>query len=67
VELVVDAELGALAAVWLGRMPLAEALAVGSIKLDGDDDAGPMFSRWFGLSPFAEGGAERILRAANVR
>jgi DNA-binding HxlR family transcriptional regulator len=67
VELVVDAELGALAAVWLGRMRLAEALAAGSIRLEGDDDSGPLFSRWFGLSPFAEGGVEHILRAASAR
>jgi hypothetical protein len=46
---------------WLGRLPLAEAIASGSIRLDGDEDADPLFGRWFGLSPFADGGAERIL------
>jgi DNA-binding HxlR family transcriptional regulator len=64
VELAVDADLGALTAVWLGRMRLAEALAAGAIRLDGDDAARPMFSRWFGLSPYADGGADRILARA---
>ena len=64
VELAVDADLAALTAVWLGRVRLAEAIAAGSIRLEGDEDARPLFSRWFGLSPFADGGAERILSGA---
>jgi DNA-binding HxlR family transcriptional regulator len=67
VELAVDADLAALTAVWLGRLRLADAITAGSIRLDGDDDARPLFSRWFGLSPFADGGAERILAAAGAR
>jgi len=67
VELAVDADLAALTAVWLGRMDLAEAVAAGSIRLDGDEDARPLFGRWFGLSPFAGGGAERILARASAR
>ena len=67
VELVVDADLAALTAVWLGRLRLAEAIAAGSIRLDGDEDARPRFGRWFGLSPFADGGAERILARAGAR
>ena len=65
-ELAVDADLAALTAVWLGRLRLAEAIAAGSIRLEGDDDARPLFSRWFGLSPFADGGAERILAVAGA-
>jgi DNA-binding HxlR family transcriptional regulator len=61
VALAVDADLAALTAVWLGRLPLADAIAAGSITLDGDGDARPRFVRWFGLSPFARGGADRIL------
>jgi DNA-binding HxlR family transcriptional regulator len=61
VELTVDADLAALTAVWLGRLRLAEAIAAGAIRLDGDDAARPLFARWFGLSPFANGGADRIL------
>lgn len=60
-ELVIDADLAALTAVWLGRVRLADAIASGSIHLDGDEDAQGLLVRWFGLSPFADGGAERIL------
>ena len=59
-ELVIDADLAALTAVWLGRVRLTEAIAAGSIHLDGDEDARHLLARWFGLSPFADGGAERI-------
>lgn len=55
VELAIDADLAALTAVWLGRMRLADAVAAGSIRLDGEEEARPLFSRWFGLSPFADG------------
>jgi ubiquinone biosynthesis protein UbiJ len=64
VEIAVDADVGALTAVWLGRVPLAAAIAAGSIRVEGDDDADRDFVRWFGLSPFANGGAERILARA---
>ena len=60
VDLVVDADLAALTGVWLGRQRLADAIAAGSIRLDADEDFRPHFDRWFGLSPFADGGAERI-------
>jgi len=46
---------------------LAAAIAAGSIRVEGDDDARSLFGRWFGLSPFADGGAERILAAASAR
>jgi DNA-binding HxlR family transcriptional regulator len=67
VELAVDADLAALTAVWLGRLRLAEAIAAGSVRLDGDEDARPLFGQWFGLSPFANGGAERLLARAGAR
>jgi DNA-binding HxlR family transcriptional regulator len=67
VELAVDADLAALTAVWLGRLRLAEAIAAGSVRLDGDEDAHPLFGQWFGLSPFANGGAERLLARAGAR
>jgi len=67
VELAVDADLAALTAVWLGRLRLAEAIAAGSVRVEGDEDARPLFGRWFGLSPFADGGAERILARASAR
>ena len=61
VELVVDAELPALTAVWLGRARLADVVARGQLRLDGDREVVRSFGGWFGLSPFAAGGAERIL------
>src|SRR5437867_11998638 len=67
VELAVDADLAALTAVWLGRVRLADAIAAGSIRFDGDENARPRFGRWFGLSPFANGGAERVLTRAVAR
>jgi len=67
VELAVDADLAALTAVWLGRVRLADAIAAGSIRFDGDENARPRFGRWFGLSPFANGGAERVLTRAGAR
>jgi hypothetical protein len=45
-------------------MRLADAIADGSVRLEGDEDTRPSFARWFGLSPFAGGGAERILARA---
>jgi len=65
IELAVEADLAALTAVWLGRLSLADAIAAGSVRLDGDEDARPLFGRWFGLSPFANGGAQRILARGN--
>jgi DNA-binding HxlR family transcriptional regulator len=53
VELTIDADLAALTAVWLGRLRLADAIAAGSIRLDGDDESQARIGRWFGLSPFA--------------
>lgn len=63
-DLVVDADVATLTAVWLGRVRLMDAIAAGSIRLDGDDDARRLFPRWFGLSPYAEGGAERVMAGA---
>jgi len=60
-SLTIDADLAALTRVWLGRRRLEEAVAAGEIRLDGDTRDQRSFARWFGLSPFAEGGAERIL------
>ena len=61
VDVALDADLGALTAVWLGRMRLADAIAAGAVRIDGEDEARRGFPKWFGLSPFANGGAERVL------
>jgi DNA-binding HxlR family transcriptional regulator len=62
-DLAVDADLAALTRVWLGRERLAEAISAGEIVIDGDADEQRAFMRWFGISPFADGGADRILAA----
>jgi len=64
VELVVEADLAALTAVWLGRERLIDAVARGQLRLEGDGDVVRSFGGWFGLSPFAGGEAERILARA---
>jgi len=61
VDVALDADLGALTAVWLGRMRLADAIAADAVRIDGEDEARRVFARWFGLSPFANGDAERVL------
>jgi DNA-binding HxlR family transcriptional regulator len=66
VELTVEADLAALTAVWLGRRRLADAIAADAVRLEGDEDARRLFDGWFGLSPFAAGGAERILARGRV-
>lgn len=65
-ELTIDADLAALTRVWLGRERLPDAIGSGEIRLDGDADDRRTFMRWFGLSPFAEGGAERILAVSGT-
>jgi DNA-binding HxlR family transcriptional regulator len=62
--LTIEADLAALTRVWLGRKHLAEAIAAGEIRVDGDTHDRRSFARWFGLSPFADGGAERILTSS---
>ena len=59
--LAIDADLAALTRVWLGRERLSEAITAGEILIDGDAGDRREFARWFGISPFADGGAERIL------
>ena len=59
----IDADLEALTRVWLGRERLSDAVSAGAIRIEGDADGQRAFARWFGLSPFAGGGAERILTA----
>lgn len=63
VDLAIDADLAALTAVWLGRLALRDAIAAGSVRVEGDGTDVARFAKWFGLSPFANGGAERILSA----
>ena len=57
VDLTVDADLMALTRVWMGDMPLQDALRGGLIRLDGPRALVLAFPTWFGLSLFA--GVER--------
>lgn len=61
VDLVVEADVAALTAAWLGRIPLGDVVRQGHVRLEGSAAATHGFAGWFGLSPFANGGAERIL------
>ena len=61
IDLVVEADIASLTAAWLGRVSLGDALREGRIRLDGSAAARRGFTDWFGLSPYASGGAELIL------
>jgi hypothetical protein len=54
VDLVVHADVGALARVWAGHAEFAQALRSGGIRLDGPRALIDAFPRWLLLSPFAE-------------
>jgi DNA-binding HxlR family transcriptional regulator len=57
VDLTLDADLAALTRVWMGDMPLQDALRAELIRPDGPRDLVRAFPSWFGLSLFA--GVER--------
>lgn len=61
IDLLVEADLRALTAAWLGRVPLDDVVRQGQVRLEGRPADRRAFAEWFGLSPFANGGAERIL------
>ena len=53
VDLHVDADLSAMAKVWLGDIEFAQALASGKLKLTGSRDLVRAFPSWLMLSHFA--------------
>lgn len=53
VDLYVASDLATLTAVWLGDLPLAEALDAERLQLDGARAHRESFRGWFALSPFA--------------
>jgi DNA-binding HxlR family transcriptional regulator len=53
VDLIVDADLATLTRVWMGDMPLQDALGGGLIRPDGPRKLVQAFPTWFGLSLFA--------------
>lgn len=62
VDLTVEADLLALTRVWMGDMPLRDALRRGVIRPEGPRELVRAFPSWFGLSLFA--GVERPAAAA---
>jgi DNA-binding HxlR family transcriptional regulator len=53
IDLCVEADIGAMARVWLGDMTFAEALAARKVAVRGPRDLAKRFPSWLLLSPFA--------------
>ena len=53
-DVLVDADIAAFYRVWLGRVPLGEALRQRSVRLDGVPAFVRAFPQWFAWSPMAE-------------
>jgi DNA-binding HxlR family transcriptional regulator len=54
IDLVVSADIAAFYRVWLGRIPLSEALRGGGVRLQGTPALARAFPQWFSWSPMAE-------------
>jgi len=63
IDVIVAAEIAAFYRVWLGRVPLSNALQKGQIHLDGGPADVRGFEHWFGLSPMAD----KVRTASNRR
>ena len=53
VDVVVSADLQTLTAVWMGDVPMAEALRSGAVRVDGPPSLVRAFPTWLELSSFA--------------
>jgi hypothetical protein len=53
VDLYIEADIGAMARVWLGDLPFAEAVREKKIRLTGPAPLARQFPHWLLLSPFA--------------
>jgi len=53
IDLRIAADIRAFYRVWLGRIPLGEALDRRAVRLDGRPDVVRGFARWFAWSPMA--------------
>lgn len=60
VDLFVEAALRVLTQVWLGHVPIDQAIRDGRLRLDGPRGGIQAFRSWFALSMFAAAGRERI-------
>lgn len=54
VDLSIAADLRTMTAVWLGDLPLAEAIRTGKLRLDGSRELVRRFTSWLKLSVFAD-------------
>lgn len=59
VDLYVEANLRVLTRIWLGHIPVGEAIRDGSLRLDGARADIAAFRSWFALSLFAQAGMEK--------
>jgi len=64
VDLFVEASLRALTQIWLGHIPLEQAIRDGRLRLDGSRADIAAFRSWFALSMFAAAGGEPVGRFA---
>ena len=64
VDLWVQATLKTLVEIWLGHLPLKQAVEAGRLQLDGPKQEIAAFARWYGLSHFAAEGL-RLSRTAS--
>jgi hypothetical protein len=55
VDVIVSSDPKTLTAVWMGDLPLQDALRVGSIELEGSRQLVRSFPEWFGLHPLSSG------------
>ena len=54
IDLVVSADAGAMARVWMGALPFAQAVRSGSLRVEGERELVRAFPTWLLLSHFAE-------------
>lgn len=66
VDLYVEANLRVLTQIWLGHIPLRDAIRDGRLRLDGTRADMAAFGSWFTLSLFAQAGRKRAGQAAGV-
>jgi len=63
VDLFVEVNLRVLTQIWLGHIPLKNAIGDGRLRLDGARGEVEAFSSWFALSLFAAAGAKPVGKA----
>lgn len=56
IDLLVEAELRALTRIWLGHLPIRQAIRDDELRLEGASRDVSAFASWFALSPFAPAG-----------